>query len=105
MKAAFLDFATVGSDELDDTPLRRLTDEFEIYDNTATEDIVSRIDGVEFVYINKIRMTREIIEGAKSLKFIDGTELDYETNLLKAGFRFNNPKAQRSCSCGESFSV
>lgn len=70
MKAAFLDFATVGSDELDDSPLRRLTDEFEVYDNTATEDIVSRIDGVEFVYVNKIRMTREIIEGAKNLKFI-----------------------------------
>ena len=70
MKAAFLDVATVGSDELDDSPLRRLTDEFEVYDNTATEDIVSRIDGVEFVYVNKIRMTREIIEGAKNLKFI-----------------------------------
>ncbi len=70
MKAAFLDFATVGSDELDDSPLRRLTDEFEVFDNTATEDIVARIDGVEFVYVNKIRMTREIIEGAPALKFI-----------------------------------
>lgn len=70
MKAAFLDFATVGSDELDDTPLRNLTDEFEVYDNTPSDEIVSRIDGVEFVYVNKIRMTREIIEGASSLKFV-----------------------------------
>ncbi len=86
MKAAFLDFATVGSDELDDSPLRRLTDEFEVFDNTATEDIVARIDGVEFVYVNKIRMTREIIEGAKKLKFIglvatgvDNVDLDAAT--------------------------
>jgi glycerate dehydrogenase len=70
MKAAFLDFATVGSDELDDTPLRRLTDEFDVYDNTASEDIGPRIKDVDFVYVNKIRMTREIIENAPSLKFI-----------------------------------
>jgi len=70
MKAAFLDFATVGSDELDDSPLRNLTDEFEVYDNTPADEVVSRIDGIEFVYVNKIRMTREIIEDASSLKFI-----------------------------------
>ncbi|MDH3439366.1 MAG: D-2-hydroxyacid dehydrogenase [Gammaproteobacteria bacterium] len=70
MKAAFLDFATVGSDELDDSPLRNLTDEFEVYDNTPADQILSRINGVEFVYVNKIGMTREIIEGAPSLKFI-----------------------------------
>jgi iron-sulfur cluster assembly protein len=34
-----------------------------------------------------------------------GTELDYETNLLKRGFKFNNPQARGSCSCGESFAV
>ena len=41
----------------------------------------------------------------KSLKFIDETVLDYDTNLLNGGFRFNNPKARKSCSCGESFSA
>ncbi len=70
MKAAFLDFATVGSDEIDDSPLRELTDELHVYDNTPAEEVVSRIDGVDIVYINKIRMTREIIEGAGTLKFI-----------------------------------
>lgn len=70
MKAVFLDFATVGSDELDDSPLRNLTDEFHVYDNTPADEVVSRIDGAEFVYVNKIRMTREIIESASSLRFI-----------------------------------
>lgn len=42
----------------------------------------------------------------KSLKFLDGCELDYEEgSLLKRGFRFRNPQAKRSCSCGESFSL
>lgn len=70
MKAAFLDFATVGSDELDDTPLRNLTDSFEVYDNTAPDEVVERIADTDFVYVNKIRMTRNIIEQAPNLKFI-----------------------------------
>ena len=70
MKAAFLDFATVGSDELDDSPLRSLTSEFHVYENTTAEEILPRIGDVEFVYINKVRMMRDIIEGARSLKFI-----------------------------------
>ncbi len=70
MKATFLDFATVGSDELDVAPLAHLTPEFTVFDNTAADEIASRIDGCEFVYVNKIRMTREIIEKADSLRFI-----------------------------------
>jgi iron-sulfur cluster assembly protein len=41
----------------------------------------------------------------KSMKLLDGTVLDYDTNLLKGGFRFTNPQAKRSCSCGESFTI
>lgn len=41
----------------------------------------------------------------KSLTLLEGTELDYDTNLLKGGFKFHNPQAKRSCGCGESFSM
>jgi len=41
----------------------------------------------------------------KSYLFLNGTELHFERSLLKTGFVFNNPIAQKSCSCGESFSV
>jgi iron-sulfur cluster assembly protein len=41
----------------------------------------------------------------KSLQFLEETTLEYETNLMNAGFRFKNPKAKKSCGCGESFSV
>jgi iron-sulfur cluster assembly protein len=41
----------------------------------------------------------------ESMELMAGTELDYQTSLLRGGFKFNNPKARRSCSCGDSFSV
>lgn len=41
----------------------------------------------------------------KSYLFINGIELDYESDLIRQQFVFNNPLAKRSCSCGESFSV
>ncbi|MCE2736857.1 MAG: iron-sulfur cluster assembly accessory protein [Rhodobacter sp.] len=34
--------------------------------------------------------------------FLFGTEIDYETSLLEAGFKFNNPNVSESCGCGES---
>ena len=41
----------------------------------------------------------------KSLAYIDGTELDYVREGLNEIFKFNNPKAQHECGCGESFGV
>ena len=70
MKAAFLDFATVGSDEVDVSPLQSLTESFDVYDNTPPEEVVDRVAGCDFVYVNKVRFTREIIEQSSDLKFI-----------------------------------
>ncbi len=41
----------------------------------------------------------------KSLKFLEGTVLDYDTSLISKGFTLNNPKAKATCGCGVSFSV
>jgi iron-sulfur cluster assembly protein len=41
----------------------------------------------------------------KSLLFLQGSELDYVSGLMEAGFKFNNPKASKACGCGESFSM
>lgn len=41
----------------------------------------------------------------KSYLFLNGVELDFEDTLVKSGFTFHNPAAERSCSCGESFTV
>jgi iron-sulfur cluster assembly protein len=34
--------------------------------------------------------------------FLFGTEIDYESSLLEAGFKFNNPNVAEACGCGES---
>jgi iron-sulfur cluster assembly protein len=47
----------------------------------------------------------KIIVDAKSLPYIDGTELDYAREGLNEGFRFNNPNVKDECGCGESFTV
>ena len=50
-------------------------------------------------------------EGAKvfidprSFRFLDGTVLAYDTNLISRGFLFENPHAKSTCGCGISFSV
>lgn len=41
----------------------------------------------------------------KSYLYLAGTELDYSTGLTGKGFEFNNPNANRTCACGESFAV
>jgi len=38
-----------------------------------------------------------------SRPLLDGTEIDFVDGLTGAGFKFNNPNASRSCSCGDSF--
>ena len=40
-----------------------------------------------------------------SLLYLDNTEIDYVDSLEGSGFKFSNPNAKASCSCGESFSV
>ncbi|KZN41396.1 iron-sulfur cluster assembly protein IscA [Pseudoalteromonas luteoviolacea] len=47
----------------------------------------------------------KIIVDAKSLVYIDGTELDYTKEGLNEGFKFTNPNQKDECGCGESFTV
>jgi iron-sulfur cluster assembly protein len=39
----------------------------------------------------------------KSLLYLKGTVLDYDTSMLSKGFVFNNPNAKTTCGCGSSF--
>lgn len=41
----------------------------------------------------------------ESLQYLEGTVVDFADGLHGAGFRFENPKADRTCGCGSSFSV
>lgn len=41
----------------------------------------------------------------KSYLYLNGLTLDYSNELIGGGFRFVNPNATRTCSCGSSFSA
>ncbi|MBT7653686.1 MAG: iron-sulfur cluster assembly accessory protein [Flavobacteriaceae bacterium] len=47
----------------------------------------------------------KILVDKKSLLYLIGTTLEYSGGLNGKGFVFNNPNAQRTCGCGESFSL
>lgn len=57
------------------------------------DDRVLEFDGVK-VYVD-----------AASEPYLSGTTVDYVVGLHKEGFKFSNPKASRTCGCGESFAV
>lgn len=65
-----------------------------------------------FAWEKEARFGDEVFEGPQGAKifvdkkshlFLDGTTLDYDTELLSKGFVFNNPNAKQSCGCGSSF--
>lgn len=46
-----------------------------------------------------------VLVDSKSALYLKGTVLDYSDALVAGGFKFSNPNAKASCSCGESFSL
>lgn len=47
----------------------------------------------------------KIVVDKKSFLYLVGTTLEYSGGLNGSGFVFNNPNANRTCGCGESFSL
>ena len=68
--------------------------------------------GMEYTmdYVSDVNPMDEVVEqdGARVMiapmaqMFLFGTQIDYETSLLEAGFKFNNPNVAEACGCGES---
>ena len=46
-----------------------------------------------------------VVIDSKTALFIKGTTLDYSHALVGGVFKFDNPNAKSSCSCGESFII
>jgi iron-sulfur cluster assembly accessory protein len=63
------------------------------FDERKDGDTLTVLEGVN-VFVDEI-----------SLPYIAGTTLDYVEGLHNAGFRFDNPRASRTCGCGSSFSA
>ena len=58
-------------------------------------------DEDELVEHNNIKL----VINKKSILFLAGTILEYSSGLNGKWFVFNNPNANRTCGCGESFSL
>ena len=56
------------------------------------DDLVVDFDGVELI-VDKM-----------SKPYLDGATVDFEDTIQKQGFTIDNPNAQGSCACGDSFS-
>jgi iron-sulfur cluster assembly protein len=50
------------------------------------------------------RGIRVIVDPA-SLRYVDGSEVDYTESLMGSGFQVNNPNVVAACGCGSSFRV
>jgi iron-sulfur cluster assembly protein/iron-sulfur cluster insertion protein len=46
----------------------------------------------------------QVVVDPASAQHLTGASLDYKDGLQGAGFTINNPSAQRTCGCGQSFS-
>ena len=46
-----------------------------------------------------------VLVDPKTALYLKGSLIDYADKMLGGGFKFSNPNAKASCSCGESFSV
>ena len=62
-------------------------------DGDALNDSVFNFGGVE------VRVDR------RCELYLDGTTVDFKTDLTNRGFAFENPNATKSCGCGSSFSA
>jgi iron-sulfur cluster assembly accessory protein len=60
--------------------------------DVATDDELAEFSGVR------------VIVDPSSAQLLNGATLDYKDGLQNAGFAIDNPNAQRSCGCGQSFS-
>ena len=66
---------------------------FDLDDKIGPEDLLIEKDGAKLVIDDM------------SVPFMEGSEVDFSTELIGAAFKINNPNATASCGCGTSFSV
>ena len=66
---------------------------FNIVDDQNEDDLTLDADGF-LVLIDQM-----------SIPFMEGSEIDFSTDLIGAAFKINNPNAQANCGCGTSFSI
>lgn len=70
MHAVFLDFASLGSEDLDTQGLTQCFDSLELYDATAPEQVIERMQSAQVMLVNKVKITPEHFAALPNLKLI-----------------------------------
>lgn len=70
LRAAFLDFASLGPGDVDAAPLVRVLPDLALFDDTGSREIGARLAGVEIVMVNKVRLDESALAGASGLKLV-----------------------------------
>ena len=60
--------------------------------DVANDDVTADYSGVK------------VVVDPSSAQLLDGATLDFKDGLQGAGFAIDNPNAQKTCGCGQSFS-
>ena len=67
-------------------------------------DFTEQADPKDKVFAFGAEKQVKVLIDRKSYLFLNGTQVDWKSELMKTGFEFHNPLAGKTCSCGESFS-
>lgn len=70
MKLTVLDGHALNPGDLSWEPIKNLVDDFILYDRTPKEKVIERIGDSDMILLNKVNITKEIIQAAPSLKYI-----------------------------------
>ena len=65
-------------------------------------ETAEKISDLDTVYESK---GIQLVIDSESLKYLDGTNVDFAREGLNEGFKFENPNVKETCGCGESFSL
>lgn len=66
---------------------------FDFAQEAGADDAIIELDGAR-VLIDEM-----------SLEFLNGSQIDFSSELIGAAFKIRNPNATAACGCGTSFSV
>jgi iron-sulfur cluster assembly accessory protein len=56
-------------------------------------------EGFQTILVDQVK----VLVHDKDSALLNGLSLDFKDSLMGGGFQMNNPNADRSCGCGQSF--
>ena len=69
------------------------------YSVTTSSDELVKTD--EYMSIDGV----PVVICGQSIMYLIGTSIEWKTDTMGSGLRFNNPNAKSSCGCGDTFSA